>query len=84
MERCGSKRETGKTDSEKSQVKLGLVLLIRYWLVPREVEGHPFEGSTSCNITRATSSAIRWWMIRDVTHSAMLVLVLVRDKITAG
>ena len=58
------------------------------------VAGHSFEGSTRCTITHATSSAIRWWMIRDVTHSAMLVLVLalvlalelalVCDKIAAG
>ena len=64
------------------------MLLIRYGLVPRMVAGHPFEGSTRCTITHATSSAIRWWMIRDGTHNAtlvlVLVLVLVCDKIAAG
>ena len=62
------------------------MLLIRYGLVPRMVAGHPFEGSTRCTITHATSSAIRWWMIRDGTHNATLglELVLVCDKIAAG
>ena len=45
---------------------------------PRMVGGHcPFESSTSYTITHATSSAIRWWMIRDGSHYAMLVLLLV-------
>ena len=60
-----------------------MVLLIRYWVVARVVAGHPFEGSTSCPITCATSTPIRWWVIRDVAHNAG-VLVQVGDKIGAG